>query len=134
MKYLVLLLLSILGFSNALFLHLQYLQQKQKGKKMFCILGSDCGAVVASKYGKTFGIKNERIGFAYYTAIGILSAFMFVMPNMESYIKSLLIFVTLFASLFSIYLLSVQLFVLRKFCFLCFIAIIINIAMTVIAI
>lgn len=134
MRYILLLIFSALGFANALFLHLQYLQQEKSGKKMFCILGSSCGEVVASKYGKTFGIKNEWIGFVFYTAIGILSSMNFLEPNFHVYSHIPLFVITAFASTFSLYLLLIQSFVLKKICFMCLVAIVINISLLILVI
>lgn len=84
---------------------------------MFCLIGGDCGAVVGSKYGQTLGIKNEKIGMAYYALLIILLL-----------VNQLLLaqIIALVAIVFSIYLLIVQTFILRQFCSWCLIAIGIN--------
>ncbi len=86
---------------------------------MFCLIGGDCGAVVGSKYGRTFGIKNEITGMVYYFLLAF-SQFFGQNPN---------IFITIGVSvalIFSFYLLFVQIVILRKFCSWCLIAIGIN--------
>lgn len=85
---------------------------------MFCLIGGDCGEVVGSKYGKTFGIKNEIIGMVYYVLLGI---FIFT----DSF-KLAVAIAAVVSAIFSIYLLFIQSVILRKFCSWCLIAIAIN--------
>lgn len=111
-------LLSLLGIINTAYLHWQYTREKNLGKKMICLVGSDCFSVIDSKYGKTFGIKNETYGFIFYTTLMAYSIF----P-----VFTQLIFITTFlGALFSVYLFIVQSIFLKKYCSYCLIAILIN--------
>lgn len=125
-------ILSILGFINAYYLHYQYKQYKVYGKEMFCLIGGKCADVVSSKYGTTFGIKNEVIGMAYY---GLLSVYLLVsilIPSLGQNIIFLAKIAAIVALIFSTYLLFVQTVVLKTLCSWCLIAIIINIMITII--
>lgn len=126
----IVLLLSILGFLNAFYLYYQHKREMTSGKKMFCLIGGDCGAVVGSKYGKTFGVKNEKIGMAYYLLLGgyfLISIFAPDLINSSELGISVIKIITVIATLFSVYLLYVQTFILKTLCSWCLIAIAINI-------
>lgn len=121
------LLLSILGFLNAFYLYYQHKREVESGQKMYCLIGGDCGTVVGSKYGRTLGIKNEKIGMVYYGFIALyLLINSFISQDMFAF--ALLIEAIAFvATIFSLYLLYVQTIILKKFCSWCLIAIGINI-------
>lgn len=123
----IILLLSILGFLNAFYLNYQHKREVESGQKMYCLIGGDCGAVVGSKYGRTFGIKNEKIGMIYYTLMVIFSLGSLMVPHIISTFAVLIGGVALVATIFSLYLLYVQTIILKKFCSWCLIAIGINI-------
>lgn len=121
-----LLILSILGFVNAYFLHWQYKRYAATGQKMFCILGEDCTKVVGSDYGSHFGIKNELYGLAYYLGIALYSIAEYVY-KLPDYILYFPMIAGLFATLFSGYLFYLQAKVIKTYCSWCLIAITINI-------
>ena len=120
----IILLLSIIGFLNAFYLNWQHRREVKTGQKMYCLIGGDCGEVVGSKYGKTFGIKNELIGMVYYALLGAYTLVgMFAqIANFEILVK----IIAALAAIFSFYLLYIQTIVLKKFCSWCLIAIAIN--------
>ncbi|MFI5240982.1 MAG: vitamin K epoxide reductase family protein [Microgenomates group bacterium] len=121
-----LIVLSALGIANAHYLHFQYLRYLKTGKKMYCLMGEDCASVVGSKYGKSFGVKNELIGITYYLMLmgyAILGQYI----TFTSPIILLVEIATIVATLFSFYLLILQAFVLKSFCSWCLIAILLNI-------
>lgn len=111
-------LFALIGLANAAYLYWQY-RQVAKGRPMFCLIGGDCQAVVESKYGRSFGVKNELWGMIYYALIISLS-----LLN----IKHLILNISLIAALFSLYLLFLQSVVLKKYCSWCLLAIFLNLA------
>ncbi len=121
-----LILLSLMGLLNTFYLHWQYMREKNLGKKMICLMGSDCFNVIDSKYGKTFGIKNEIYGFVFYSYLLIYSIFALIYPKIEIFTPFVFV-ITLVGALFSIYLFIVQSLILKKYCSWCLIAILINI-------
>ena len=126
MKPIFLFILAIFGFINAAWLNWQYERFVATGKKMFCLAGDDCTAVVGSRWGKTLGIKNELAGIFYYIFVMTLSFVLLLMPALQPLIRlPLLISITLAAG-FSIYLLILQVAVIKKLCSWCIIAIGIN--------
>lgn len=126
MDTMIILLLTVLGFLNAFYLYYQHQREVKTGQKMFCLIGGDCGAVVGSKYGKTFGIKNELIGTTYYFLLGIYLLLSILIPQFGISFQFLVKIATIIAAIFSLYLLFVQFVILRKFCSWCLIAISIN--------
>jgi uncharacterized membrane protein len=127
-KFIFSLLLSIsfVGLINALTLYSEYQQYVQTSQPIMCFVGNACETVLSSKYGATFGIKNEIYGIGYYllTMLGLLIGYF----NREWQNKVIigLKIISIGSVLFSIYLLSIQIFVLHEFCFRCLIAITIN--------
>ena len=93
---------------------------------MFCLIGGDCGAVVGSKYGKSLGVKNEKIGMVYYVLVGIYSLAGIILPEGAKDFWTWAKIVTGIATVFSLYLLYIQTIVLKNFCSWCLIAIAIN--------
>ena len=110
-----------------------YITQSKK-KAMVCIRGEDCDAVVSSKYNKTFGIKNEYGGIAYYSAVIIAAVLSLVGINTVFSIDlNLLVLIAASgAALFSIYLTAIQAFVLRIWCEYCVTSAVMSIAIFVI--
>ena len=109
-------ILALIGLANALYLYWQH-TQVPKGRKMFCVIGGDCQAVVESKYGKSFGVKNELWGSLYYLSLILFHPY-----------TLLLLSLSFIAALFSLYLLFLQAVVLKKYCSWCLLAIFINLA------
>jgi len=98
----IILILSTLGFLNAFYLYYQHQREVITGQKMFCLIGGDCGKVVGSKYGRTYGVKNELIGMTYYLLLGLYLILAFFIPDL---LKNLIIIpkiVTLIAACFSL--------------------------------
>lgn len=122
----LILLLSILGFLNAFYLHYQYKQYKSYGKQMFCLIGGRCADVVSSKYGTTLGIKNELIGMAYYTFLAVYLLISMIIPEFGRNFMLMAEVITIIATIFSVYLLFVQTMILKTLCSWCLIAIFIN--------
>ncbi len=114
-------ILALLGFINAFFLYWQHVQWKARGRKMYCLIGTGCTDVVGSPYGATFGIKNEVFGMVYYVTVIVLAYLGDAVGGIR-----LLPIVSGAAAAFSLYLLFIQLVVLRKYCFWCMIAITIS--------
>ena len=98
-------------------------QHKLKGKRLVCVARFDCHSVVNSDYSKFFGIPVELLGMTYYMLVFMSYLSFILMPSMYSDIWGM-VMVALSASafIFSVYLIGVQLFVLRKACSWCFIS------------
>ena len=111
--------LAVLGLLNAAYLYWQH-RQVARGRTMFCLLGGDCEAIVESNYGRSFGVKNEIWGLAYYLLLILAPYLNFTLP--------ITFIAVISATLFSLYLFCLQAFVLKKFCSWCLIAIAVNLS------
>lgn len=122
---LVLILLGFFGFLLASHIH----NKKITKKRLICPLRSDCDTVINSDYSKVYGVPVEVLGMFYYAFIVIThSFFYFYIPylNLPSpffvlfiYIYVFVFFVSICATLFSIYLIFVQAFKIKQWCMWC---------------
>lgn len=116
MESLAIVVLSFLGLIISF-----YLLYGQKAKrKVVCLIGHDCDAVVKSAYGKTFGLENTVLGILFYGGILVIRAFSLPIPQLT------LTIVAGLAGLFSIYLIYVQGVILKKWCDYCILSALIN--------
>ena len=118
MKGIILMILSIIGFAVSYYIF----YSKKYDKHLYCPIGQDCDAVVKSKYGKTFGIENTIPGMLYYVVIfayGILlNRNVFIALPVYYFIVG----ISVASVLFSLYLVYVQKFILKKWCIYCIVS------------
>lgn len=109
-------LLASAGFTLAYYIH----HTKKEAKPMICPLDGSCDHVVQSEYGKVLGIPVEAMGIVYYFFIGIFFTLSLFAPNVvPDWMGYAIIGITGLAFLFSLYLTSVQTFVLKHWCTWC---------------
>jgi len=111
----VIFVLAVIGFFIARHIY----THKQKGKALVCPMRFDCNAVVHSDYSKFLGIPLEVLGMFYYGAASLFYAYLILHGEMSTPLISLAVALALGAFLMSVYLLLIQIFVLRKGCFWC---------------
>lgn len=115
-----LVVLSFLGIANSVFLY-----YKHKKKQPFvCPMNSDCNAVINSKWNNLFGIKNEILGILYYISILIGSILLYF--NNETIVYYLILISSSIALLFSGFLMYIQKYKIKEYCFYCIISAIIS--------
>jgi len=108
--------LGAIGFGIAFYIF----HKKHRQAPLVCPIGSDCDAVVHSDYAEFFGIPLEKIGLLYYALIAIFYlASLFVPALNTGMIHFIMLGVTLGSFLFSLYLVSIQAFVLHEWCTWC---------------
>lgn len=90
---------------------------KAQNKKLKCFIGENCDRVVRSRFATTFGVSNEALGMIYYGTL--IALYGFAVAGYKLLPHELVLFITGGAVLFSIYLLVIQLFVLREWCEWC---------------
>ena len=119
MNHLVLqVLISLLGLKG--FLIASYIHRKKLGKKkLICPMRSNCETVIHSDYSKILGINVEILGMSYYFLVSIMYAFLNVLNFYFPNILWILLAFSGCSVLFSIYLLSVQTFIIRHWCIWC---------------
>lgn len=114
-----LILISFLGLINALYLTYKHYFTK---KPLVCPIGHDCNAVLDSKWGHIFGVRNEILGVLFYGGMLTGSLMLFFSPTL---IPSLLLYIfigSITGILFSGFLVALQKFIIHDFCFYCLIS------------
>lgn len=107
---------AFLGFLIAFYIY----YKKSRQEQLVCILGEDCNKVVTSKYSRFLGIRLEVIGMAYYGLIAIYygvdgAFFQSNFPIVGTAVTG----ASILAFLLSLYLIAIQLAVLRDLCEWC---------------
>lgn len=100
--------------------------QKQK-QPLVCPLNHDCGIVTESKWSHLFYVRNEVLGLLFY--IGMLAAGLGV-AFLNNYTEFLLLAIkisTALGVLFSLFLVFIQVKVIKDYCFYCLISAVINV-------
>jgi uncharacterized membrane protein len=115
--------LGLTGFFIALYI---YKHKKANTQPMVCPLDFDCHAVVHSDYSRFLGIRVEVLGMIYYGYVVLAYVLILGYQNGLVSSNSILTFPIYFLSplafAFSIYLVSVQAFVLKNWCTWCIIS------------
>jgi uncharacterized membrane protein len=108
-------LLGLFGFILSFYIY----SKKKTKKKLICPMRSNCDTVIHSDFSKIFGIPVEVLGMIYYMVIGSSYSFAFITDIWSFQIAIVLLGISMCAVLFSIYLVSIQAFVLRHWCIWC---------------
>jgi uncharacterized membrane protein len=104
-----------------------YKHKRSKDEPLVCMVGFDCHAVVHSDYSKFFGIPVEILGMLYYAIVSLFYLYFMAMQfSMPENIVSFLVLISFTAFMFSLYLISVQIFILKKGCSWCIVSAIIS--------
>jgi uncharacterized membrane protein len=117
----VLFALAVSGFIVARHIH----KHKKPDAKipLVCPMNFDCHTVVHSDYSRFLGIPVEILGMIDYTIISIFYLTFILFPSIISPLSvGIIVLITLIAFIFCLYLISIQLFVLKKGCFWCYIS------------
>ncbi len=115
-------LLVCIGFGG--FMLARHIWRKKRvGQPLVCPLRTKCELVTHSTYSKIFGIPVEALGMAYYAFVVIFHAVAVVEPAIVSPLAARVsLGVSAAAFFFSLYLVSIQAFVLRQWCTWCLIS------------
>lgn len=117
--YLTIILLGLAGFAVALKISIK----KRDKKPMVCPLNMKCDQVLYSKYSKFLGIPLEFLGMLYYSLVVISYFGLLFYPEIIAPNVILTIFIsTIGGFMFSVYLISIQMFRLREWCSWCLIS------------
>lgn len=124
--------LALCGFLVARYI---YIHKKPNKSPLVCPVKFDCQTVVHSDYSRLLNIPLEIWGMIYYALIFISYFLLIFMPSaLPSVLILFLVLLSTGASIFSIYLIYVQIFILKKGCTWCFISAFISIAIFVLTI
>ena len=121
-----LIILSLIGFSVSAYIF----YSKKFNRPLYCPIGENCDDVVKSKYGKTFGIENTIPGMGFYILVFAYAIGSLLNRNVfkEMMIYYFIVGISFASVLFSLYLVYVQKFILKKWCVYCIISTIISIS------
>ncbi|OGI89143.1 hypothetical protein A2911_01005 [Candidatus Nomurabacteria bacterium RIFCSPLOWO2_01_FULL_40_15] len=121
----VLIRLAILILGLCGFMVSRHIFKRKNDNKnpLVCPIRFDCHTVVHSDYSRLFGIPVEILGMVYYGLIAISYLFFVFTPGiMPTVLINFLIIVSFLAFLFSVYLIAIQIFVLKKGCSWCIVS------------
>ena len=108
--------LSITGLLISGFLiRKHYLKQKQP---LVCPLNHDCSVVTESKWSHIFYVRNEVLGFLFYAALLTGIIIVLVLPQLVM-ITKLILLATAGGLFFSLFLIFVQVKLIKDYCFYC---------------
>ncbi|MBU6431574.1 MAG: hypothetical protein KGJ58_04575 [Patescibacteria group bacterium] len=115
--------LPIIIATAGFFLARYIFTKKRRKEKLVCLLDSDCDAVVHSRYSTFLGVPLEIFGMFYFAFIALFFLSAIFLPQLNS--PYLLIFIPAIAFvsfLFSIYLASIQILLIKEWCMWCLIS------------
>lgn len=116
----------VLGVCGFLVARHIYRHKNNNESPLVCPIKFDCHAVTHSDYSKFFGIPLEIYGMTYYAVISLSYLLLIFIPEMPGAVHIDLVAVLIAASsmafLFSLYLISVQIFILKKGCSWCIVS------------
>mgnify|MGYP001597252082 FL=1 len=104
-----------------------YLVYKHHEKKpLICPLNHDCSIVTEGKWSKIFFIRNEILGLFFYIFLFISILILISNQNLLPTLRIIILLATSFGLLFSVYLILLQKYVIKDYCFYCLISAIIT--------
>lgn len=105
-----------------------YKHKNSEEKPLVCPINFDCHGVVHSDYSKFLGMHVDILGMVYYALISIAYLLFIFMPSqMPILLVNFMIGISAFAFLFSLYLIGVQIFALKKGCSWCIVSAVISV-------
>jgi uncharacterized membrane protein len=112
----------VLGLSGLMVAKHVY-HHKKTGQLLVCPIRFDCNSVVNSDYSKFFGIPVEFMGMFYYGLTAVVHALFFILPSLShTLLSTFSLIMATSAFIFSLYLIGVQIFALKKGCSWCFVS------------
>ncbi len=116
-------LLPIIVASAGFFLARYIYVKKKRKEKLVCLLDSDCDAVVHSQYSTFLGIPLEIFGMIYFALMALFFISAVFLPQLySSYLLILVPIVAFISCLFSLYLASIQILLIKEWCMWCLIS------------
>ena len=107
---------AISGLVICIYIH----TKKRASKVLVCPIGSNCDSVVHSEYSRFLGIHLEILGLIYYSFVSLEYLLIALLPEtLVPFFIFISVLISGIALLLSIYLVFVQLFILRQICTWC---------------
>jgi len=98
------------------------LYQHYKKKPLVCPMDHDCSVVTESKWSKVFFVRNEILGLSFYLLILISLTLSIILPNFSSKIYLFIFILSIIGVAFSLFLVYLQIYKIRDYCFYCLIS------------
>ena len=96
-------------------------------KPLVCPITHDCSKVTESKWNTIFfGIRNDMLGLIFYIGFILMNTALFVLPQYTEVVYSLNVLAEAGAAVFSLFLIGIQAFVLKEYCFWCLMLSLVN--------
>ncbi|HUZ92749.1 MAG TPA: vitamin K epoxide reductase family protein [Candidatus Paceibacterota bacterium] len=100
-----------------------YLLYTHYGKKsLVCPLDHDCSYVTESKWSRIFGARNEVLGFLFYAGVFVFALGEAAFPATVHPLYAFAVWGIGAGFLFSVFLVLVQIFAIKDYCFYCIIS------------
>jgi|SRR3989338_1301314 len=116
--------LGLCGFAVARHI---YKHKNNNRNPLLCPIKFDCHTVVHSDYSKLMGVPVEILGMIYYSLVAVSYLFFIFIPNtIPVAVVNFMITISLIAFCFSVYLIGVQIFILKKGCSWCIVSAVIS--------
>jgi uncharacterized membrane protein len=113
-------LIGFLASAAGLYISLSLYYKKHAKKKLMCPRNADCNSVINSRFGVTLGISNEVFGIFYYLFLSIVFGSSLIIQTVFTPLTTLVVLAfTAIGLLVSVYLVSVQAFVIKAWCMWC---------------
>ena len=116
-----------LGFCGFFIARYIYKHKKKETIPFICPMKFNCHDVIHSNYARFFGISLEVYGIIYYAFIVVIYSYFVIISTLSVPFVIFVIFLSFSAFIFSIYLVMIQIFVLKEGCFWCFVSAFISI-------
>ena len=110
--------LSIGGMIDTSYLFYQH----YKKKPLVCPLDHDCSIVTEGKWSKIFFVRNEVLGLSFYLLIFLSLIFSILFPVFSSKVYFFLFLFSFVGIIFSGFLVYVQFYKIKDYCFYCLIS------------
>jgi uncharacterized membrane protein len=110
--------------------YLVWKHYKHNSTPLVCPLDHDCSKVTESKWAQVLGIRNEVLGLLFYIAMLSAGFLLFFRSGSANILLSIKL-ATAVGALFSLFLIWVQFYKVKDYCFYCMISALINILLLV---
>ncbi|OHA58851.1 MAG: hypothetical protein A2571_00500 [Candidatus Vogelbacteria bacterium RIFOXYD1_FULL_44_32] len=113
---LVILVVTVIGWVASYYVY----RHRKHGQAIECVISSDCDWIISSSHSSWWGIPNDQIGLAYFSSLTLLTLLDIIIGG-GFYLNILILLIALLAGVYALYLIYIQLHVLKHNCTWCII-------------
>ncbi len=121
--------LSLLGIATTLRLIWQH--HRKKEQPLVCPLNHDCSVVTESRWSHIFYVRNEVLGLLFYLGMLAAGTGMAFIGDYAGLLRIIIKLSTAFGALFSLFLIFIQIKVIKDYCFYCLISALLTLLLAV---